>query len=397
MQMLSRERGARDRLGFAFYRDPHNASRLVLWQSPGRERVAAGIAVAGNCQPPDKMHDGSWGEMAEPLAGHFEDVDLSFVNFEGCLDADELLPRPIVDGETRVSAPSASLDYLTAIRTRVTGIANQHAYDFGTAGVEATRSAMLDRNIVPLGAGKTLRKAPQAWVWRGPGNIRVGFWAAARASSDAATKKKAGVEVAKIDRALYALECMRYHQARFCVAMLQGSRTGSHRPDPNEAELMDSLAEWGFDLVVSAHSGRVSGVRTFESHRGGRSHCFYGLGNLATAATESEAEREGLIVTAGLNVQGELARLALRPVTIGAQGFGEIAGERAGTSIMTRVAKLSEEIADGSYQRRFRHDVRQNLIEIRLPEGNAIARGLAKGANLLRAEQVRQMVRRMIG
>ena len=55
--------------------------------------------------------------------------------------------------------------------------------------------------MIPLGAGRTLRDAPEVFVAQLPGAIRVGFWSAARASHDLATLKSPGCEPATIARA----------------------------------------------------------------------------------------------------------------------------------------------------------------------------------------------------
>jgi len=93
------------------------------------------------------------------VASHFDDIDATFINLESVLDAEGLPARPLDGLGEIVSAPASSLEYLRAIRTRAVGIANNHAYDFGGAGVTRTRGAILQREMIPLGAGRTSKRS----------------------------------------------------------------------------------------------------------------------------------------------------------------------------------------------------------------------------------------------
>ncbi len=324
-----------------------NAHELILWESGTPEPIAARVAIAGDFLPAGKLTmsgEQRWSEQASELQEYFADVATTFVNLETTLDCDSLTPRELNGLGQVVAAPSASLAYLEAIRSRAVGIANNHSYDFGDSGVRQTRDAIARSGMIPLGAGCSLSEGPEVFVWEGPAGLRVGFWAAAKAARELANKKSPGVESATAERGLQALREMRSRGAQFCVALVHAGCLRTNRPDPEDVRLLDELARSGFDIVAASHSHRVSGHRLIE--RAGRrpSFVFYGAGSLVSGFISSAAEREGLIVVAGLNGKGALVRLEARPVWLDESGFGKIPSAEKKQEILARFRGLSAEI-----------------------------------------------------
>jgi Bacterial capsule synthesis protein PGA_cap len=381
------------------------SANLVLWEAPRAESIAARIAVAGDFLPAGSLRfpsHTSWREMAHRLVSHFDDVAASFVNLECALDAGDLPPRPLSGLGQNVSSPSSSLDYLDAIRAEAVGIANNHSYDFGEAGVQQTRQAIAQRGMIPLGAGRTLQSAPEASVWQGPGEIRVGFWAAGKATHDPARRQSSGVEPATLGRAQEALHTLKQQGARFCIALLHAGCLRTNRPDPEEVALLDSLAQCGFDIVAASHSHRISGAKQIGSAPGFPRFCLYGLGSLASGYVDFPLDREGLIAVAAFNLQGHLVRIELRPLLIAESGFGEVPSPEISRAILDRFQLLSREIADGSFERLFFEDVCPGLLQIHLRDAQAAfyqsgIRGLARKVAHLRVRHMRRLVRKVTG
>jgi len=384
---------------------PANSNSMTLWESPQREPIVARVAIAGDFLPAGELTipDGSsWRQLAGNLTAYFDDVDTSLVNLECVLDAEGLPARPLAGVGANVSATSKTLDYLCALRTHAIPIANNHSYDFRASGVERTRNAISCRGMIPLGVARTLNDAPDVYVWRGPGDIRVGFWAAAKACSDLATRRTLGVEPATVDRAQRALAELKNRGARFCVALLHAGTMRTNRPDPEDAQLIDCIAKCGFQVVASSHSHRVSGYRSISGPADLRFFCFYGLGSLVSGYITSPLEREGLIVVANLNIRGDLARIEVRPVLLGAGGFGQIPTAEMSATILERFHQFSGEIADGSFERLFYRDISQHLLEFHLRDARTAfrqsgVRGLARKAGRIRMRHVRRLVRKVTG
>ncbi|HKQ85880.1 MAG TPA: CapA family protein [Candidatus Acidoferrales bacterium] len=278
--------------------------------------------------------------------------------------------------------------------------ARRHFADFGAAGVQRTREALLAYQFVPLGTARALRDLPEIFVWQGPGNLRVGFWAAAKASRELATRTTAGVEPATTRRAAKALARMADNGVTFSVALLHAGSLRTNRPSPEDVTLLRALARCGFDLVAAAHSHRIAGFESVPQNGGKKSFCFYGLGSLVSGYIASEEEREGLVVIAGFDSAGNLAEIGVRPVFLPIGGFGEVPSAARADSIMDRFNMLSTEIRRGSYRSAFYRDVSVGLIDLYLRDAREAlresgVRGLVRKAARLRFCHVKRLVHRV--
>jgi capsule synthesis protein PGA_cap len=378
---------------------------LVLWDSGGGEQVVTRVAIAGDFLPAGDLTlpvGTAWRHMAQNLAAYFEDVAATFVNLE-CAVADEKLPSRGLAGIGQiVRTGQDSLGYLQSIHAQPVGIANNHSYDFRGAGVAQTRNAIASDGMIPLGAGRTTREAPEVFIWQGPHKLRVGFWAAAKATHDSATAKVSGVEPATIKRASEAVLEMKRRGATFCIALLHAGVLRTNRPDPEDLRLMDLMATSDFDLVAAAHSHRVSGHKRIKRLRNRPSFSFYGLGSIVSGYIASPLEREGLIAVAGFDRHGQFTRMEIRPVFLDESGFGRIPDSLMRDTILQRVQKLSAEIADGSYEKAFYRDVSPGLFRLYLRDVKAAVRnrgvrGLAVKMSRVRLRHVRRLVHKATG
>ena len=385
--------------------DIASSSPTTLWVSPGREPIAALIAICGDFLPAGKLSirdASSWGEMAGGIGPCFQNVAATFVNLECCLDVGNLCPRTLNGLGDIVCAPVESLDYLAAIRTVAVSMANNHSFDFGEAGVERSRIAVLRHSLIPLGAGRTLRESPEVFVWSGPHGIRVGFWAAATATLDPATSQKVGVEPATIARARQALAELKCRGAGLSIALLHAGCLRTSRPDPEQVQLMDSIAKSGFDIVAASHSHRISGYSRLRENDIAPSFCFYGLGSLVSGYAACPLEKEGLVVVVGLNRRGQVASLELNPVVLDDTGFGTMPSPQMKQEILARFDSLSAELAGGFYEHRFYRDISQGLLRLYVRDVKAAyrtegIRGLARKTSRVRARHVRRVVRGILG
>lgn len=339
--------------------------------------------------------------MARPIVPLFQDADVAFVNLEAPLDPADLPPRSLCGLGDIVSSPSACLDYLEAISARYVSIANNHAYDFGTGGVDRTRHAVSARTMAALGAGSDLRNDPEVAIWQGPERLRVGFWAAARATSDPSTRDSAGVEPATSARALRALNVMKRQGATFCVALLHSGCLRTCYPDPEDVRLIDRIAETGFQVVAASHSHRISGARILRTSNN-PTVCFYGLGSLVSGYIAHPLEREGLVIVAGLDSDGALAQIEVRPVLLAASGFGQVPAAASAGVILDRFLRISGEIEDGSYEEAFYRDVSKGLLRLYIRDARRAfqqlgLRGLARKASRVRIRHMKRLVHKVTG
>ncbi len=377
---------------------------FTLWQCPTAASIAAKIAIAGDFLPAGAITipaPDDWRAAASGLACHFNDISLSFVNLECSLDTEHLPRRKLCGLGQIVSAPSPVLDYLSQIRARVIGISNNHAYDYGHQGVERTRHAIKAHAMIPLGAGRTIRDAPEVFVAQLPGGVRVGFWAAARASHDLSTHKSPGCEPATISRAVQAFASIKSQGAHLSIALLHAGTLRTNRIDPEEAALMDKLALCGFHIVAASHSHRVSGAKQLPSRDGVPSFCFYGLGSIASGYIASPLEREGLVVVLAVDSYGKLARVEVRPVFLAESGFGERPSPHTSRQILERFRSLSNEFANGSATQLFYRDVSPGLLRLYVRDARAAFResgvaGLARKIGRVRGRHLRRAAHKLL-
>ncbi|MGH9733190.1 MAG: CapA family protein [Candidatus Acidiferrales bacterium] len=378
---------------------------MILWQSDRNRTVVARVAIVGDFLPawkfaaerPRLENDKDWQRMAQRLAPHFDDVTLSFVNCECPINTAGLAPRPLDGLGDIVSAPSTCLEYLAAIRASVVGIANNHTYDFGPAGVQRTRSAIVTRGFAALGAGHTLETAPEVFLWQGPQNIRVGFWAAARATSNPATPTRPGVEPATVKRAREALKQMNQCGAQFAIALLHAGCLRTSYPSPEDLQLMDAIAHAGFDVVAASHSHRISGAKSIGRDKRPPAFSFYGLGSIVSGFISSPVEGEGLIVVAALDGNADLARLELRPLLLDRHGFGTVPADAANEAVLDRFRRLSAPIADGSCARHFHAEISSGLVRLyardtRRAFQQSGLRGILRKARRVRMHHLRRLM-----
>jgi poly-gamma-glutamate capsule biosynthesis protein CapA/YwtB (metallophosphatase superfamily) len=376
---------------------------MILWESSRCAPIAARVAIAGDFLPAGNLAlpSGGWRDAARGLAAHFNDVNTTFLNLECSLDAANLPARPPIGLGQTVSAPAASLNYLQAIRCGVVGFANNHSCDFRREGIERTRIAVARRGMIPLGAGHTLRSAPEVFVWHGPGDIRVGFWAAAIASRDLAKRAATGVEPATLARARAAIQILRSRGAQISVALLHCGCLRTNRLDPADATRINEIAQSGFTIVAASHSHRIGGARIIAASSAIPAFCMHGLGSIVSGYVANPLEREGLIVVVGIASQGSLARVEMRPVLLDESGFGQVPDPVMSATILERFRSLSHEIEDGSSARHFYNDMAQGLVRIYLRDLHAALhhsgfRGMARKAGRVRMRHVKRFVRALI-
>ncbi|HEY0703644.1 MAG TPA: CapA family protein [Candidatus Acidoferrales bacterium] len=383
--------------------DPAKFGGQLIWRVPTPRPIAARIAIAGDFLPGGRLvppPGADWSGPAARLAAYFADIDTTFLNLEAAVDAGDLQPRTLGGLGDIVSAPVQAVEYLRAIRSQAVGIANNHTYDFGSRGVARTRAAIERYGMVGVGGDSHASERPDVFLWQGPGSLRVGLWAAAKASSDLATRGRRGVEPANLARGREALEEIKRRGARFCIALLHVGTMRASRPDPEDFRLMNSLAQAGFDLVTASHSHRIAGYKQLERDGNRDAFCFFGLGSLVSGYVNAPLEREGLIVVAALDEEGELVALEVRPVLLDGSGFGTVPAEAEHEMIVGRFQRLSVEIEDGSYEQEFYREVSRGLGRLYARDLRAAfradgLRGLARKAGRVRMRHVKRLLHRV--
>jgi poly-gamma-glutamate capsule biosynthesis protein CapA/YwtB (metallophosphatase superfamily) len=345
---------------------------MILWEGK-HEPASCKVAIAGDYLPAGSMQSldpATCEEMARQARSLFEHADVGIVNLESPVDVGGLSAPPNGGLGAALSAPEHALRYLTALRVKPVGLANNHIFDYGFEGFERTRDAVRRNDLVPLGCGQTLSAPPEVFIWESPSGMRVGFWAAANISALPASSAKPGTDVVSLRRGKRALTDMKAKGAQCFIAFLHAGLERTNYPEPADVELMDSLAHAGFSVVAACHSHRISGHRLLRTSHG-QAACFYGLGSISSGMMYSPLEREGIVAVISLNARGEMVRISANPVRLSDSGWGVAPTAEQADETTRRFLTVSASIADGSYRRNFHQDIGKGLFRRQLKDMRA--------------------------
>ena len=194
---------------------------------------------------------------------------LILANLETPLCAPHLPPRPKA-GPTLRGTPE-SLRSLVSWHRLVLSHANNHAMDYGPAGLEQTQTAVQALGIPLIGAGVNLTAAADAHVFNYRG-LRTTILSVTEPWFGIATPTQAGVHALE-PRLTTHLRNLKPQTDRLIVSVHGGSEM-SPWPSPRWQANLRSFIDAGADVVHAHHPHVLQGWEQW-----GRGWIFYGLGN----------------------------------------------------------------------------------------------------------------------
>lgn len=237
----------------------------------GPDRVArlgfVGDIMQHHRQAGDDFH-ASYEAVAPLIAG----FDLALGNLEFPVDPEAPIGPPV--GSVRFNGAPAHLDALAAAGFDALSIANNHSYDQGPDGLEATRRALIARGLTPVGAAPPgvavtpsvlemsgLRLAMQAYTFAPNGypvpddpavtdwpprdlplvELHFADWQGAFRAEGLA---RFAADIAAADRV----------GADFRIAMVHWGVEWRLRPTADQRRAAHDMIDAGFDLVVGGHA-----------------------------------------------------------------------------------------------------------------------------------------------
>ncbi|TEU17915.1 MAG: CapA family protein [Anaerolineales bacterium] len=244
-------------------------------------------------------------------------ADLTLGNLE-CVIAEEGVPRP---GPYRLRAlPSAVADLCDA-GFDVLGLANNHALDFGPAGLAETVSRLQEAGMAIVGVGPNAEAAVQPLI-RQVGGVRLAFLAFNAVPDPEDVHESDGWTRSGWDRerATAAIAAARA-QADAVIVSVHWGYEYELRADPAQRDAAQAMLDAGADLVIGHHPHVVQGFeldlrgfrQTSEVSRG--RFVAYSLGNFVFDQQQGET-RQGLALRTFFDEQGLRAVQAL-PVWAG--------------------------------------------------------------------------------
>lgn len=114
-----------------------------------------GDIVLGSDFPANKLPDGKEQARLHAAATPLREADIAVGNLEGALtDSTAMRKDPSQPNQFAFRMPAAYAAMLKAMGLRVLNLANNHAMDFGMAGLKSTMGALRAEGLVPVGAGR---------------------------------------------------------------------------------------------------------------------------------------------------------------------------------------------------------------------------------------------------
>ncbi len=197
------------------------------------------------------------------------EADLSIVNLESPLYSK---PRGIQKSGSVLGVPDECVRGLVAGGMRIVGLANNHAMDHSSEGLENTIRVCRENGISTVGAGRDLAAARRIHV-RMVGGLRIGVLGMTEHEFGVARRNRPGVNpLNPIDW----VRNVRAHRADFdfLIVLLHGGNEYLQIPRPSLVETCRFFIEEGADIVLCQHSHCIGCI---EAYRAG--HIVYGQGN----------------------------------------------------------------------------------------------------------------------
>ena len=246
--------------------------------------------------------------MSDPLAAvaWLAAADLTLGNLE-CVIGEAGAARP---GPYRLRAPVAAAARLRDAGFDLLGLANNHALDFGPAGLAETAARLQEAGITPVGAGPDATAAARPAI-RQINGVRLAFLAFNTVPDPDDQPNETGWTRAGWDQAqaVAAIAAARIEADAVIVSIHWGYEYDL-RPDPAQRDAAQAMLDAGAALVIGHHPHVVQGAAA-----GRNSLVAYSLGNLVFDQQQDDT-RYGLVLRALFDADGLRAVQAL-PVQAG--------------------------------------------------------------------------------
>jgi poly-gamma-glutamate synthesis protein (capsule biosynthesis protein) len=229
-----------------------------------------------------------------------KDIDYPFQNFSSVLKSTDfnfanlespVAPKtPVVGGSSLIfGAASSSLKSLKDFNFQVVNLANNHAFDQGLPGLDATILNLDNLNIGHEGTGDNLDQAWTPAIVTANG-IKVCFIGASFSSLNDGGKVTNNY-VARIDNTdkLKIAITQAKTECNFTVVTMHAGTEYTRKPNPAQIAFAHAAIDDGADIIIGAHP---HWVQTMENYK--NKYIFYSLGNFVFDQNFSQDTKEGL-------------------------------------------------------------------------------------------------------
>ncbi len=262
---------------------------------------------------------GRGGKSLEDPFGSSEDwlstADLTMGNLEGVVG--EPVPETSSDGPIRLVFPPSAIEPARRAGFDLLGLANNHALDLGTEGLQRTVETLEQARLVPLGVVRSAYPEVYFQIYELDG-FKLAFLAVNAVPSPAA---EAAGEAGEAWQPLVWDPQKTPEQVKLARQNVDAVIVSIHwgyeyqgQPDPAQEDIARALVDAGADLVIGHHPHTLQGTQLFiqpETNSPGRpAFTAYSLGNFVSDQLQAET-RQGLALRVWLDHDGLRAVQAL--------------------------------------------------------------------------------------
>jgi poly-gamma-glutamate synthesis protein (capsule biosynthesis protein) len=275
--------GSGQTVTFAFAGDTHFVDH---WDTEGGADYA-GVPVLSEQLMSDPTH------LLAPIASVLSMADLAMLNLETAVTG---RGEPVAGKQFHFRSPAESFVALKSAGVDVVNMANNHALDYGSVGMEDTFDAIASYGMPVVGIGHNVEEAyrPYRTVINGQ---RIGVFGAVDwlepglVSDWTATDDRPGLAFC-IDptRLLAAVRSARPVLDTLIVFLHWGTEY-THCASPDQHSLAIALVGAGADIIVGSHAHEVFGAGHV-----GSSLVAYGLGNFVWWREDGESGSTGVLL-----------------------------------------------------------------------------------------------------
>lgn len=287
----------------------------------------------------------------QELLNYLADFDYRVFDFEAAFDG---AGAPVQKYGPLITTPPACLPGIEAINPDLFVLANNHAANLGSEGIEHTKTLLKEHGISSMGAGSNLTEARKPFYLT-KGDLTIGFYACAEHEFNAAGENTAGVNPYD---PLVTFDEVR-EAKRHCdqlVVFYHGGMIEYRYPLPGERRALRKLVDCGADLVVGQHTHTIGCAETYRGKT-----IIYGQGDFFFARpTRNEHRFSGLLI----EVEASKDALAVSyNVRVKPEDTIRLATPEEKERVLDAFETRSAEIQD---EQRFAEIYRQNLKERRI-------------------------------
>jgi poly-gamma-glutamate capsule biosynthesis protein CapA/YwtB (metallophosphatase superfamily) len=257
-------------------------------------------------------------------AGWLSQADLTLGNLEGVVGSPTA--EMVTQGPIFLVFPPSAIKQARQAGFDLLGLANNHALDLGSEGVQQTVEYLEQAGIVPLGVVRSADPEIYYQVYE-TGELKLAFLAvnavpSPRAQATSETSEDWQPLAWDPQKTPEQVRLARGYADAVIVSIHWGYEYQG-RQDPAQEAIARSLVEAGADLVIGHHPHTIQGTQLFvqpgTANPGRPAFCAYSLGNFVSDQREAET-RQGLALRAWFDHDGLRAVQAL-PLESGPRSY----------------------------------------------------------------------------